>query len=109
MSQRTQDTTEGAGTSLRRPKLSDTRCLGSGCLVSFNFGSPNLDVQSGAVVFDSCCDPFGTNADASDDLFATGSDGSGLRQLTHTQAMVTNVDGSMSVEYPGPHASGPHQ
>jgi hypothetical protein len=55
------------------------------------------------ILIDSSCDPFGTNPNG-DQLFAMRPDGSGLRQLTHTRGFVTEADGTVDVELPGPAA-----
>jgi hypothetical protein len=51
-------------------------------------------------VFDSSCDPFGTNL-YGDQLFAIRSDGSRLRTLTHTKGFVEYPDGSVTTELTG--------
>ena len=53
------------------------------------------------VVFESSCDPLGTNP-AGEQAFAMRPDGSGIRQLTGARGTVTQADGSVSVELPGP-------
>lgn len=68
-----------------------------GCHVAGAFQDP----VTGTVVFYSSCDPFGTNP-AGGQIFAMHPNGSRLRQLTHTGAMVTHADGSLVVELPGP-------
>jgi hypothetical protein len=54
-----------------------------------------------AVMFDSSCDPLGTNPDGGQ-LFAMRADGTSLRQLTHVRGAVTEVDGTVTVELLGP-------
>ena len=61
------------------------------------------DEETGAVVFDSSCDPFGTNPDG-DLLFAMRPDGSGMRELTHTRGFVVEPDGTVHAELSGPFA-----
>jgi hypothetical protein len=64
------------------------------------------DTQSGALVFNSTCDPFGTNPHGAQ-LFAMHADGTGLRQLTETQGYSVDASGTVTVElvypwaYPG--------
>ena len=63
-----------------------------------------LDVQdpaTGAIVFDSSCRAFESSA-LSQQVYAIRPDGSGFRQLTSYRGMTTDVDGSVSVELPGP-------
>jgi hypothetical protein len=62
------------------------------------------DTRTGAVLFKSSCDPFGTNPNGSE-IFAIRPDGTGLRQLTETAGMETGADGSVHVELPGPLAA----
>jgi hypothetical protein len=81
-----------------------------GC--SFTFSHFVQDPVTRTLVFDTTCDPFGANLSANpsgNELFAvqpqgTRADGAGLRQLTHTRGFVTEPDGSIDVEYPGPWA-----
>jgi hypothetical protein len=64
------------------------------------------DEETGGIVFESSCDPLGTNPNG-DLLFAMRSDGSGLRQLTHTRGFVEGADesdGAVEVELSGPFA-----
>jgi hypothetical protein len=56
-----------------------------------------------SVVFDSTCDPLGTNRNGSQ-VFAMRPDGTGLRQLTDAAGVTTGPDGSVRVELPGPFA-----
>lgn len=72
----------------------------SGCSIDGFFGQ---DRATQTIVFNSSCDPFGTNPDGSQ-LFAMLPDGDGLRQLTHLQGVVDDADGTVSVELPGPYA-----
>lgn len=63
-----------------------------------------VDIQdpvTGAIVFDSSCKAFGSNA-TSQQIFAIQPDGSGFRQATNYRGLVTGDDGSVSVELPGP-------
>jgi hypothetical protein len=79
----------------------------NGC---FFGATPGCDVRSasqdpvtGAIVFYSSCNPFGTNPDGAQ-LFAMRADGRGLRQLTRTRGLVPEPDGSVMVQIPGPFA-----
>jgi hypothetical protein len=64
------------------------------------------DTQSGALVFDSSCDPVGKNPYGTA-LFAMHADGTGLNQLTETKGYSVDASGAVSVElvfpfaYPG--------
>lgn len=60
------------------------------------------DAKTGAVLFQSSCDPLGTNPPFGVQLFVMRPDGSGLRQITQTRGMVLGPDGSVSVEAAGP-------
>jgi hypothetical protein len=51
-------------------------------------------------LFESSCDPLGTNP-AGEQAFAMRADGSGLRQLTFARGVVTEADGTVSVELAG--------
>jgi hypothetical protein len=76
-----------------------------------NFSPPNgcnvqvttQDPVTRTVVFQSSCDPLGTNPGGSQ-IFAMRPDGSRLRQLTDTRGVVRGTDGSLTVEIPGPWA-----
>jgi len=59
------------------------------------------DPETGTIVFDSSCDPFGVSP-VSQQLYAMRPDGSGLRQLTAYRGMVEEPDGTVTVELPGP-------
>jgi hypothetical protein len=61
------------------------------------------DKTTGAVVFESSCDPLHANP-SGEQVFAMRSDGSGLRQLTDAAGLTTNPDGSFLVQLPGPFA-----
>ena len=61
-----------------------------------------MDRRAGSLVFDSSCDPLGTNPGGGNQLFAMRPDGSGLRQLTYTQGIVNHPDRSIDVELPAP-------
>lgn len=74
--------------------------LGAECTIS-NQGVAQ-DAETGAVLFQSSCDPLGTNPPFGVQLFVMRPDGSGLRQITQTRGMVLDLDGSVSVEAPGP-------
>jgi len=70
-----------------------------GCTI---YGFNQVDLRTGALVFDSTCDPVGTNPHDGNQLFALRPDGTGLRQLTYTQGIITHPDRSIDVELPGP-------
>ena len=61
------------------------------------------DRHTDTIVFDSSCDPLGTNPEG-DQIFAMEFDGTGLRQLTHTHSLEIADDGTVSAELPGPAA-----
>jgi hypothetical protein len=61
------------------------------------------DSDTGALVFHSSCDPFGTNPNGSQ-YFAIGADGAGLRQLTNARGLVNEADGTVIGELPDPAA-----
>jgi hypothetical protein len=56
------------------------------------------DPETDALVFDTTCDPLGTNPYGIQ-MFAMRPDGSGLRQLTDARGLVREADGTVSVEY----------
>lgn len=94
------------GTSLRQltdfssPELSPRGCVQGeppGCRI-LSYG---LERATGTEVFYSSCDPFGTNP-YGDQLFAIGSDGRHLRQLTRARGLVTEADGTVIAENLGP-------
>ena len=60
------------------------------------------DPVTGTIVFYSSCNPFGTNPNGGQ-LFAVRPDGSGLRQLTHARGFVSEPDGTVAVQLPGPY------
>ena len=66
-------------------------------------GAGNVDRGTGTLVFDSSCDPFGTNP-YGDQAFAMRPDGTGLRQLTSARGLREGADGALAVELPGPWA-----
>jgi hypothetical protein len=72
---------------------------GSSCNIAHMF----LDPITGTVLFESSCDPLGTNP-FGQQLFAMRPDGSGLRQLTNARGMRTDPDGTIRVELVGPAA-----
>jgi len=83
------------------------------CLAALgNHGcAPSLQAQdaiSGALVFSSGCDLFGTNASPASQIFAVGPDGSGPRQLTTLRGTFTDAEGAYHAELPGPLAYGPY-
>ncbi len=59
------------------------------------------DGVTGSLIFDATCDPFGVSG-ISQQLYAIRPDGSGLRQLTTYRGVTCDVDGTVSVELPGP-------
>jgi len=61
------------------------------------------DPDTDTIVFESSCDPCGTNPNG-DQIFAMQFDGAGLRQLTNARGLVMAADGSVTVELPGPAA-----
>jgi hypothetical protein len=58
-------------------------------------------------ILDSTCDPFGTTP-YGEQIYDIRPDGTGLRQLTHTQGFIRGPDRSGTTELPGPWAYGPH-
>jgi hypothetical protein len=70
-----------------------------GCTVVSSIG--RQDPKTGAIVFDSSCDPFGL-APRSQQLYAMRPDGSGFRQLTNYRGTTIAPDGTVTVELPGP-------
>jgi hypothetical protein len=70
-----------------------------GCAISLSTIARE-DAETGTIVFDSSCDPFGTNP-FGDQLFAVRGDGSRLRTLTHTTGFVRYPDGSVTTELVG--------
>jgi len=76
--------------------------LRPGCGITFGYiaeqQGPDTDM------FYSTCDPLGTNPDGGQ-VFTVRSDGTGLRQLTHTRGVVTEADGTVTVELPGPYGA----
>ncbi len=64
-------------------------------------GNSEVDRGTGSIVFDSSCDPFGTNPYGSQ-AFAMRPDRTGLRQLTSARGLREGGDGSLAVELPGP-------
>ncbi len=61
------------------------------------------DADTGALLFRSTCDPFGTNPNGSQ-YFAMGADGTRLRQLTDARGLVNEPDGTIIGELPDPAA-----
>jgi hypothetical protein len=70
-----------------------------GCSVSLSTLARE-NPATGTIVFDSSCDPFGTNPSGVQ-LFAVQADGSRLRTLTHTRGYVVAPDGSFTTELVG--------
>jgi len=70
-----------------------------GCVSAFL----GADAATDSVLFHSSCNLLGTNPYGGQ-LFAMHFDGSGLRQLTDFKGMVTEPDGTVTVELPGPFA-----
>jgi hypothetical protein len=73
---------------------------GAGCNVQVTTQDP----VTRTIVFQSSCDPLGTNPIGGSQIFAMRPDGSRLRQLTDTRGVVMGTDGSLTVELPGPWA-----
>jgi hypothetical protein len=90
-------------TQFRETDHSRTNCHGNsrrglGCRVA----PVGRDVNTGTLVFESSCDPFGTNPNGTQ-LFALGADGTGLRQLTDARGLVPRTgDGTTIAEFPYP-------
>jgi hypothetical protein len=61
------------------------------------------DLQTDTVLFNSWCDPFGTNPNGNQ-LFAMRADGTGLRQLTTARGYTQDASGVLTVEAPFPFA-----
>ena len=81
----------------------------NGCANGRRPGGCNVQVTTQdpvtrTVVFQSSCDPLGTNPNGGSQIFAMRPDGSGLRQLTDTRGVVMGTDGSLTAELPGPRA-----
>src|SRR5262249_12956577 len=74
-------------------------CANPACSISNLF----VDPRTGAVLFQSSCDPIGANP-FGEQLFAMRPDGTGLRQLTNARGTTTDPDGTIHVELPGPTA-----
>jgi hypothetical protein len=70
----------------------------TGCSIP---GALWFDSETQTLVFESTCDPLGTNP-AGHQIFAMRADGTGLRQLTGLRGVVDGADGSIDVELPGP-------
>jgi hypothetical protein len=66
--------------------------------------NPRQDPITRAIVFNSSCDPFGSNPNG-EQVFAMYPDGTGLQPLTDTSGFTTEADGTVDVELPGPFAS----
>jgi hypothetical protein len=59
------------------------------------------DPVTGAIVFDTSCDPFGL-VPVGQQVYAMRADGSGLRQITSYRGTTVSPDGTVNVELPGP-------
>jgi hypothetical protein len=70
--------------------------VGAGCAIN----DAREDAETGDIVFDSSCDPFGMNP-FGDQCFTMRGDGSRLRTLTHTKGVVSYPDGSVTTELTG--------
>jgi len=81
--------------------------VSDGCSSGLSFGSDSTDTRNGMVIFDSGCDPFGTNP-YGEQIFAIRPDGTGLQQLTQARGFVRGSGGDGFTELPGPWAYGPH-
>ena len=68
-----------------------------GCFVSI----VGQDLGTDTVVFESNCHPFDTNP-YSHQVFSIRFDGTDVRQLTDTRGFETALDGTVTVELPGP-------
>jgi hypothetical protein len=87
-------------TSFSQGGPTDNGCFGGpppGCSLG---GLNAQDGRTKALVFDSTCDPLGTNPYGRQ-LFAMRPDGSGLRQLTTARGRTLEPDGTVSVQYVG--------
>jgi hypothetical protein len=73
-------------------------CFASRCYVESS--AAFQDPVTRTVVFESSCDPLGTNP-YGEQVFAMRPDGSRLRQLTATRGFTTDADGAVTVELPG--------
>jgi len=71
-----------------------THFTNPGCYAT---GRYEQDLLTGSVVFESNCDPFGTNPTGAE-LFVMHPDGTGLRQLTFLRGVTTEPDRTVSVE-----------
>jgi len=71
-----------------------THFTNPGCLAT---GRYEQDLLTGSVIFESNCDPFGTNP-AGAELFAMHPDGTGLRQLTFLRGVTTEPDRTVTLE-----------
>jgi hypothetical protein len=101
------------GSGLRQlTSLSEAPHSSSGCMVNRGPGcAPQLlaqDPLTQQLIFYSNCNPLGTNPDGGQ-IFAMNSDGTALVQLTDARGLVTEPDGTVLGELPGPEAYGPHQ
>ena len=85
------------------PLATRTGARSARALPHCSIGSFAADPVTGTLVFESSCDPFGTNP-FGQALFAMRPDGTGLRQLTTLRGMTTDPDGTVHVEMPGPFA-----
>ena len=65
------------------------------------------DFETGTLVFYSSCDPLGTNPNGGQ-VFTMRPDGTELRQLTESRGVVTEPDGGVTVELPGPAVYAPY-
>jgi len=70
-----------------------------GCEISFLFQDPVTQT----LLFNSNCNPLNANPNGSQ-IFAMRPDGSGLRQVTDLGGLVTEADGTVAAELPGPFA-----
>jgi hypothetical protein len=73
--------------------------VGTGCAIQLI----GQDATTQTLLFYSSCDPLGTNPKGGQ-IFAMRSDGSDLHQLTNTRGLITEPDGTVTGEFPGPFA-----
>jgi hypothetical protein len=87
-------------TSFREAEHSARGCTNLGPPPGCNVSNVWQDTVTQTIVFHSGCDPFGTKGVG--EIFAMRPDGTGLRQLTHGRGFVTEADGTIVADGPGP-------